>query len=89
MFREKGGRKVDRLKELLENSNRQTWIIIGLSLSTIIAVSFLLLGNRPVSNAQPEFTSQSLMSDSGMASSSSSVSSYESNQCQHDDVRGR
>jgi len=64
---------VDRLKELLENSNRQTWIIIGLSLSTIIAVSFLLLGNRPVSNAQPEFTSQSLMSDSGMASLSSSV----------------
>ncbi|GAX08386.1 competence protein ComEA [Secundilactobacillus silagincola] len=64
---------MDRLKELLENSNRQTWIIIGLSLSTIIAVSFLLLGNRPVSNAQPEFTSQSLMSDSGMASSSSSV----------------
>lgn len=65
---------MDRLKELLENSNRQTWIIIGLSLSTIIAVSFLLLGNRPVSNAQPEFTSQSLMSDSGMAASSSSVS---------------
>ncbi|HBF75463.1 MAG TPA: competence protein ComE [Lactobacillus sp.] len=64
---------MDRLKELLENSNRQTWIIIGLSLSTIIAVSFLLLGNQPVSNAQPEFTSQSVMSDSGTVASSSSV----------------
>lgn len=73
MVREKGGRNVDRLKELLENGNRQTWIIVGLSLSTIIAVSFLLLGNRPFSNAQPEFASQSLMSDSGMAASSSFV----------------
>ncbi|WP_203649016.1 helix-hairpin-helix domain-containing protein [Secundilactobacillus yichangensis] len=64
---------MDRLRELLENSNRQTWLIIGLSLSTMIAVSFLLFGNRPVSSAQPEIASQSMMSESGMASSSDAV----------------
>lgn len=64
---------MDRLRELLENSNRQTWIIIGLGFTTIIALSFLLLGNRPVSSTQPEVASQSFMSNSGMTASSSTA----------------
>ncbi|GAW99412.1 helix-hairpin-helix domain-containing protein [Secundilactobacillus mixtipabuli] len=64
---------MDRLRELLENSNRQAWIIIGLGFTTIIALSFLLLSNRPVSSTQPEFASQSFMSGSGMTASSSTA----------------
>lgn len=65
---------MDRLKELLENADRQIWIIIVLGITTILAVGFLLLGNRPAASTQPEFASQSLMSDSGMVASSSAVS---------------
>ena len=64
---------MDRLRELLENSSRQTWIIIGLSLTTIIAVGILLLGNRPTASTQPELASSALISGSESLASTSSA----------------
>lgn len=71
---------MDRLKELLENSTRQTWIIVGLSLTTLIAVSFLFIGQQPVADAQPAFASESVMSsvDSTTTASSATTTSQTS-----------
>lgn len=66
---------MDRLKELLENANRQTWIIIGLSVTTIVALGLFLIGGRSDTSSQPALESQSMMmSNSGSAMTSNAPS---------------
>lgn len=83
---------LDKIQELLGTVSRQTWIMIGLIMTTLLAVGLLLFSNQPRSDSTPEINSgfYSASSVTSMASSASGVATQTSatNITMYVDVKG-